>query len=72
MFWPKLPAMEELLTRIEEKVAHLIAQCEALRRENRELHQRLDHAEEENSRLVERMREARARLEALSDRLPSP
>ncbi|MCX7896907.1 MAG: cell division protein ZapB [Rhodocyclaceae bacterium] len=68
----KLHAMDELLAGLEDKIARLIAQCNALRVENRQLRERLIALEEEKERLAQRMSAARQRLEALAQRLPNP
>jgi cell division protein ZapB len=67
----KLRAMNEELGSLEGKVERIIALCDALRAENRRLHDRIDMLEDEKEALVDRIGTARARLEDLMERLPA-
>jgi len=63
--------MNEDLGSLEGKVERIVALCDALRVENRRLHDRIDALEDEKEALAERMTSARARLEDLMERLPA-
>jgi uncharacterized protein (TIGR02449 family) len=62
--------MNDELSGLEDKVTQVITLCDALRAENRQLHDRVDALEEEKRTLAERMTAARTRLEGLVDKLP--
>jgi cell division protein ZapB len=62
--------MDADLKALEEKVARLIAQCQALREENVQLRQELARAQDDTRQLRDNMTQASARLEALIERLP--
>lgn len=59
------------LNALEGKIAQVAGLCRTLRSENRELQQRLFALETEKAQLVERMENARTRLETLVDQLPA-
>ncbi len=63
--------MDEQLGGLEQKVEQVIALCAELRTENHRLRDRVVSLEDEKQDLVERMSEARTRLETLLDRLPA-
>jgi cell division protein ZapB len=63
--------MNEELGGLEQKVERVIALCAELRTENHRLRDRVVSLEDEKHDLAERMSEARSRLEAIMDRLPS-
>ena len=58
------------LDMLENKVAHVVSLCRALRSENNLLRQQLASAESDKIRLTERMEKARERVEQLAQRLP--
>ena len=58
------------LSNLEQKIEKAVAFCEALREENRELRGRVAGLETEKLALAEKIETARARLEALMERLP--
>ncbi|MFN4147949.1 MAG: hypothetical protein ACK4E4_00175 [Rhodocyclaceae bacterium] len=62
--------MDAPLASLERKVEQIIALCETLRAENRQLRERVGALENEKHGLIERMTLARVRLEGLIDRLP--
>lgn len=62
--------MTSPLVSLERKVEQIIALCETLRAENRQLRERIGALEEEKRRLMERMTTARVRLEGLMSKLP--
>lgn len=62
--------MNEELGALESKVAQVVALCASLRDENMRLRGRVSALENEKEALVERMSNARMRLESLMDRLP--
>lgn len=62
--------MNDALGGLEGKVEQVVALCDALRAENHRLRGRVSALEDEKEALVERMGEARSRLEGLIDRLP--
>lgn len=64
------PVMEDELDALEEKLALLIARSDALCDANDTLRRELDHLQERNRVLTERMRAASARLDGLLERLP--
>lgn len=63
--------MEDAIISLEGKVGKIIALCDALRLENNRLRDRVGELENEKQRLMERMTEARTRLEVFMDRLPA-
>lgn len=62
--------MNDDLGRLENKVEQVVALCDALRAENRRLHDRVAALETRKTSLEERMTVARNRLEGLMDHLP--
>jgi cell division protein ZapB len=62
--------MEADLDALDERVQQLIALVQRLRQDNGALRQQLASARDEVRRLRERSAQAKARLEALVDRLP--
>ena len=62
--------MNDDLGRLENKVEQVVALCDALRAENRRLHDRVAALETHKTSLEERMTVARNRLEGLMDHLP--
>jgi cell division protein ZapB len=58
------------LNALESKIAQVAGLCRSLRNENRELQLRLTALESEKRQLVERMIDARERLETLVGQLP--
>lgn len=58
------------LTALEQKVEQFLAFCQSLRAENHALRSRVAGLEEERQLLVDKIETARARLEALMDKLP--
>jgi cell division protein ZapB len=62
--------MEADLKTLEEKIGQLVELARRLRSDNRDLRQELAQAVSDNKRLGEKVDAARARLEALLDRLP--
>ncbi|WP_126447184.1 hypothetical protein [Sulfuricystis multivorans] len=63
--------MDVPLASLERKVEQIIALCETLRAENRQLRERIGALEAEKRGLMERMTTARLRLEGLIDKLPA-
>lgn len=63
--------MDDELTQIESKVECVIALCQALRDENRTLHERVALLEQDKQGLVERIETAKTRLESFMERLPA-
>lgn len=59
-----------MLGGLEDKVTQVISLCDSLRAENSNLRDRIGQLEVEKRDLAERMTVARARLEALMDKLP--
>ncbi len=57
------------LERLEERIDDLIAACKRLQRENHKLQSDQKHLAQTNSRLSEKTQKARARIEAMIDRL---
>ena len=62
--------MEADLKALEEKIGQLVELTQRLRSDNRDLRQQLAEALNDNKRLGEKVDAARARLEALLERLP--
>ena len=62
--------MDADLRALEEKIGQFVELTQKLRADNRELRQLLAQAMNENKRLNEKVGSARARLEALLERLP--
>lgn len=62
--------MDADLSRLEEKLAMLIARTGELRAANESLRRELAAAQEQNRALSQRMEQATMRLDALLDRLP--
>jgi len=63
--------MSDPLAGFEQKVAQVVALCDALRADNRRLRERIDTLEDANQTLADRMTTARERLENLIDKLPA-
>jgi len=64
--------MDGDLSNLEQKIEKVVAFCQALREENRELRGRVADLENENQALSGKIDTTRVRLEALMDRLPEP
>ncbi|HEX7054638.1 MAG TPA: cell division protein ZapB [Burkholderiales bacterium] len=62
--------VEAELSSLEAKVAQLVALCERLREENRDLRQKLAAAQSDAKRLHDKIDGAKSRLEGLLNRLP--
>ncbi len=62
--------MDADLSTLEHKVEKIVAFCQALREENRQLRGRVADLESEKQALAGKIDTTRARLEALMDRLP--
>ena len=62
--------MIDELSMLERKVAEVATLCRALRNENTQLRQKMEIASREYLDVVERMEEARRRIEQLAQRLP--
>ena len=62
--------MDADLSSLERKIEQVVALCQTLREENHALRDRVSGLEQEKQALTGKMDEARARLEALMDRLP--
>ena len=62
--------MEADLKALEEKIEQFIELTQRLRADNSNLRQQLAHAMNENRRLNEKVVGAKARLEALLERMP--
>jgi cell division protein ZapB len=62
--------MEADLKALEEKIGQFVELAQRLRADNRGLRQQLAQAMNENKRLGEKVESAKARLEALLERLP--
>lgn len=62
--------MEADLKALEDKIGQLVELTQRLRSDNRDLRQQLAQALNENKRLGEKVDAAKARLEALLQRLP--
>jgi cell division protein ZapB len=65
-------ADESLLAEVMERVERLLVRYEELQRTNALLRQELDGANAERESLRSRLSAARARVDALIERLPSP
>lgn len=63
-------AMESELNSLEEKLSELITLCQRLRKDNLDLRQLLDSAQNQNRLLTEKIEAARNRLTALVSRIP--
>ena len=59
------------LDSLEQKIEQVLVMCGQLRNENRGLRDQLTGLEQRNQQLVSRTEAARARLEALADKLPT-
>jgi len=70
--FPYSQHMEMDLDGLEDRVTQLVALCRRLRTENGSLRQQLVVAQNENKRLNERIDAAKARVDALIERVPSP
>lgn len=64
------PIMEAELSRLEERIETVVAFCESLREQNRELRSHVAALEDEKRALTDKIDTTLARLEALMDRLP--
>ena len=64
--------MEADLKALEEKIGQFVELTQRLRADNSNLRQQLAQAMNENRRLSEKVDGAKARLEALLERLPEP
>jgi len=62
--------MDADLKALEDKIVQLVELTQRLREDNRGLRQQLAQAQNDNKRLGEKVEAARARLEALLERLP--
>lgn len=62
--------MEAELNALDDKITQLVQLCQKLRKDNSELRQQLASALSENKQLAEKVRLAKARLEALLDQIP--
>lgn len=62
--------MEADLKVLEERIGQLVELTQRLRGDNRELRQQLAQALNDNKRLNEKVDAAKARLEALLERMP--
>ena len=62
--------MDADLKVLEDKIVQLVELTQRLREDNRGLRQQLAQAQNDNKRLGEKVEAARARLEALLERLP--
>ena len=62
--------MEADLKALEEKIEQFVELAQRLRADNSTLRQQLAHAMNENRRLSEKVDGAKARLEALLERMP--
>ncbi len=56
---------------LEQKIAQLVAQHKLIKDDNRDLRLRVQALDAENKRLTEKVEAARARVEALIERLPA-
>jgi uncharacterized protein (TIGR02449 family) len=63
--------MDSNLSSLEHKIELVAAFCQRLREQNHDLRRRVAELEEENRSLGDRMTEARQRLEAMVERLPT-
>lgn len=62
--------MDHDLSALDEKIDQMLALCQSLRAENQDLRTRVAALEAEKRRLDEKVDTARARLEALMEKLP--
>ncbi len=62
--------MDPELSALEEKLAQVVGRLKAVREENRELRQQVAARADENSRLAEKLAQARSRIEALLKQIP--
>lgn len=62
--------MHAELDALEEKIRQVAALCHALRHENTALRQQVVTAQQDNKQLIARLDAAKARLQALLDKLP--
>jgi cell division protein ZapB len=63
--------MDTQLASFEQKIEKVLAFCQALREENRQLRGRVAGLESENRQLSEKIDTTVTRLEALMERLPN-
>jgi len=63
--------MNDELTQIEDKVAHVIARCQSLQDENHALREQVALLEQDKLSLIERIEAAKSRLELFMERLPA-
>jgi cell division protein ZapB len=62
--------MDAELKSLEGKVNQFVALCQRLRTDNHQLRQQLATAQNENKQLVEKVADAKTRLETLLTRIP--
>ena len=62
--------MEAELKSLEGKINQFVALCQRLRSDNHQLRQQLAGAENENKQLLEKIGDAKTRLEALLSQIP--
>ena len=62
--------MENELKSLEGKITQFVALCQRLRADNHELRQQLAAAQNDNKQLVEKIGDAKTRLETLLTQIP--
>ena len=62
--------MDSELKSLEDKISQLVALCQRLRADNHELRQQLASAQSDNKQLMEKIGDAKTRLEALLTQIP--
>ena len=62
--------MDSELKSLENKISQFVALCQRLRTDNHELRQQLASAQNDNKQLVEKIGDAKTRLESLLTQIP--
>jgi len=62
--------MDAQLKSLEGKINQFVALCQRLRSDNHQLRQQLAAAQSENKQLLEKVTDAKARLETLLNQMP--
>ena len=62
--------MDSELKSLENKISQFVALCQRLRADNHELRQQLAAAQNDNKQLIEKIGDAKTRLETLLTQIP--
>ena len=62
--------MDSELKSLENKISQFVALCQRLRSDNHELRQQLASAQNDNKQLIEKIGDAKTRLESLLTQIP--